>query len=66
MEPKFPHVTVKLTEMDGNPFLIMTRVRRAMKDANVAKEDIDAYTADATSGNYDHLLQVTMQTVETE
>lgn len=49
---------------DSNAFAIMGRVRRCLKVAGVSREAIDRYTADATSGDYDHLLQVTMTVVE--
>jgi hypothetical protein len=66
MKPKFPHVVVNLTENDGNAFFIMGRVTQALRRAGVPKEDIDSYTDQATSGDYDHLLQVTMATVAWE
>jgi len=55
---------VKLVGEDGNAFAIMGRVQRALKQAGADKEYIDKYLNEATSGNYDHLLQVTMEYVE--
>ncbi len=63
MTPKFPHIKVKLVNEDGNAFFIMGRVMTAMKRAKCSKEDIDAYYAEATSGDYGHLLATTMNTV---
>ena len=60
---KFPNVHVKLVGEDGNAYAIMGSVSKAMKKAGVSKEDIDAYFKDAMSGDYDHLLQVTLKTV---
>jgi hypothetical protein len=60
------NVTVTLTGEDGNAFSIMGRVTLAMRRAGVPKETIDAYRAEATSGDYDHLLQTTMAYVEVE
>jgi cobalamin biosynthesis protein CbiG len=60
---KFPHVEVELVGRDGNAFAILGAVTKALRRANVSKEDIDAYQADATSGDYDNLLQVTLRTV---
>jgi hypothetical protein len=60
---RFPQVHVNLVGEDGNAFSILGRVRRAMHDADVAQEDIDAYHQEATSGDYNYLLEVTMRTV---
>jgi len=62
--PKFPHVKVKLTGRDGNAYAILGATRRALKDAGVAQKDIDEYYNKATDGDYDHLIQVTMKTVD--
>ena len=64
--PKYDHVTVQLTGEDGNAFAIMARVRAAMRRAGVSAADIEAYTAEAKSGDYDNLLRVTMETVNVE
>lgn len=58
--------TVQLSGRDGNAHAILGRVRTALLEAGCPKADIDRYTAEATSGDYDHLLQVTMDWVETE
>jgi hypothetical protein len=63
MSVKFPEVEVQLVGLDGNAFSILGRVAQAMRRAGISKEDIDAYHADATSDDYNHLLRVTMETV---
>ena len=63
--PKFPEVEVQLTGEDGNAFSILGRTQRAMKEANIPSKEISAYMAEAMSGDYDHLLQTTMQYVTT-
>jgi hypothetical protein len=60
---KFPEVSVKLVGEDGNAFAILGRVQKAMRRAGVEKSDIDAYLKEATSGDYNHLLVTTMNTV---
>lgn len=45
---------------DGNAFAIMGKAIRAMRKANCTQEQIDKYQADATSGDYDNLIRVTM------
>jgi hypothetical protein len=60
---KYPKVKVKLVGEDGNAFAIMGRTRLAMRRAGIPQEEIDAYLEEAMSGDYDHLLSVTMRTV---
>lgn len=60
---KFPHVKVKLVGQDGNAFAILARVITAMRRAKVPAEAISEYQTAATSGDYNHLLMVTTQTV---
>lgn len=60
---KFPNVTVQLTGIDGNAFSIMGTVTKAMRRAGVAKEDIDAYFAEATSGDYDNVIKTSIKYV---
>ena len=62
--PKFPNIEVQLSGEDGNAFSIMGRVTKAMRRAGISKDEIDKYKVEATSGDYDNLLQVTMTTVE--
>lgn len=60
--PKYD-VDVELIGEDGNAFAIMGKVRRALRRARVPQKEIDAYIEEAKSGDYDHLLRVTMDTV---
>jgi hypothetical protein len=55
--PKFPNVKVDLIGYDGNAFVILGRVQKAMRLEKVPKEDIDSFMKEAMSGDYDHLLQ---------
>lgn len=65
-EPKYPNIKVQLVGEDGNAFAILGSVRKAMRRANLLKSEMDAFTAEATSGDYDHLLQTCMKWVEVE
>ena len=59
-KPKFPHVNVNLGDLDGsdgNAFIILGKVNRAMRKANVPFEDQDKFAAKAVDGSYKHLLQ---------
>jgi hypothetical protein len=63
LEVKYPEIEVELVGQDGNAFAIMGRVRAALKGAGVPQAEVDAYTAESTSGDYDHLLQTAMRWV---
>ena len=58
--------TVKLTGHDGNAFSIMGRVKKALMQAGADKEYVDKYLKEAISGDYDHLLVVSMEYVNIE
>ena len=58
--------TVKLIGNDGNAFSILGRVKLALKRAGADKEYIDQYLSEATLGDYDHLLAVSMGYVDVE
>lgn len=66
MKPKYPNISVKLSGQDGNAFAILGRVLKAMSIAKVSKEERDAFQKEATSGDYDHLLQTCMAWVEVQ
>lgn len=61
---KYPHVHVKLAGRDGNAFAILGSVQSALRKAGVDAGEIEAFFTEATSGDYDHVLQTVMQTVE--
>lgn len=63
---KYPDITVQLVGQDGNAFFIMGAVSRALSKAQVESAEIDRYIEEATSGDYDNLLRVTMQWVNVE
>jgi hypothetical protein len=58
MIPKYPEITVQLTGEDGNSFNILGKVSRALRQAGISQAERDAFMAEATQGNYDHLLQL--------
>jgi hypothetical protein len=64
-EVKYPDVRVRLVGEDGNAYAIMGRVQSALQDAGVSKEECKKYIEEATSGDYDNLLRVTMSWVTT-
>ena len=62
--PRYPHVDVQLSGEDGNAFVIIGRVRRALRRADVSQAEIDEFTEEAKSGDYDHVLQTCMRWVD--
>ena len=63
-QPRYPQVQVQLSGEDGNAFAILGRTAAALRQAGVSQEEIDTFFAEATSGDYDHLLQTTMAWVD--
>lgn len=59
---KYPEIEVELVGQDGNAFVILGRVGKALRKAGHV-EAAAAYRAEAMSGDYDHLLQVSMNYV---
>lgn len=53
-----------LVGVDGNAFAVMGYVRKAMKQSGFNEQEIKAYTDDAMSGDYDHLLAVSVEMVD--
>lgn len=66
MEPKYPNITVQLSGGSGNAFAVLGAVSKALKRGGVDKSGIDAFYAEATSGDYDNLLQTAMRWVDVE
>lgn len=60
--PKYPTVNVQLEGQDGNAFFILGRVSAAMKRAGL-REEVKEFMAEATAGDYDHLLRTCMDWV---
>lgn len=53
-----------LVGIDGNAYSVMGYVRSAMKEQGFTKAEIEEYTKDAMSDDYNHLLCVSMDAVE--
>ena len=60
MTPKYPSITVTLTGHDGNAFVILSRCRKAAREAGLSDGEIAAFIAEAMAKDYDHLLQTAM------
>lgn len=66
MKPKYPHVQVQLSGEDGNAFMIIGRVRKALRRAGIDSAECDKFSKEAASGDYDNVLQTAMRWVSTE
>ena len=64
--PKYPKIKVEITlhGPDGNAFVILGRVQRALRHAKVSENEIDTFLEEAMSGGYDNLLQTCRNWVE--
>lgn len=63
IEIKHPEIEIELTGSDGNAFSVLGHVRSSMRRAGINSSEIQAFTTEATSGDYDHLLQTVMKWV---
>lgn len=60
---KYPDIEVELTGNDGNAFSVMGSVSRALRAHGIDQSEVETYRREAMSGDYDALLQTTMQWV---
>ena len=63
-EVKYPNVSVQLSGEDGNAMMIIGRVRKALRRAGVKDAELDAFSEEAMSGDYDNVLQTAMRWVD--
>jgi hypothetical protein len=66
MTPHHPEVRVRLVGEDGNAFSILGRVRAALRRAEVPQEEVEAFMREATSEDYDRLIQTVLAWVSTD
>lgn len=60
---KYPEIEVELVGHDGNAFAIMARVKNALHDNGVSREEIEEYLEESMSGDYNNLLRTAMKWV---
>lgn len=63
---RYPEVVVRLVGEDGDSVAIIGRVRKALRRAGVTQEQIEEFTQEATSGDYDNVLRTCMRWVNVE
>lgn len=66
MGVKYPEITVQLSGRDGHALSVIAAVTKAMKEHGVPKDDIRDFVDEVMDGDYDHLLQTAMKTVNVE
>ena len=66
MTPKYPDISVQLSGQDGNAFAIIGSVSKALRRADVPKDEIQQFVKEATSGDYDNVIQTAMKWVEAQ
>lgn len=64
--PRYPDVKVRLVDEDGNAYFILGKVRNALRKAKVPEKEVDNFMVEATSGDYDNLLNTCMSWVDVE
>ena len=55
---------IKLNGNNGDSFLILSKVTEELIKAGADKEYVEKYLNEATAGDYEHLLGVTMKYVD--
>lgn len=64
-QPKFPNVHVTLVGQDGNAMMMIGAVREALRrQGKVSPEEIEQFTNEATSGDYDNVIRTCYEWVE--
>lgn len=66
MSVKYPNVKVKLVGEDGNAFFIIGRITQALRRAKVPADEIKLFQDEATSGDYNNVLQTAMKWVDVD
>lgn len=62
--PRYPEAVAQLSGEDGNAFMIIGRVRTALRRAGASADELEAFQSEAMSGDYDNVLQTAMKWVE--
>lgn len=61
---KYPNIEIELVGYDGNAFAIIGKVSRELRRNKVSADEVKAFQNEATSGDYDHLIQTVLSWVE--
>ena len=61
MQTKYPHITVKLIGISSNAYSLLGACREAAECAKLPHKEFNTFYAEATSGDYNHLIQTCMR-----
>lgn len=64
--PKYPNAVIVLTRQpvsEGNAYVILIKLRKALKNSGVDQVEINLILEEAQSGNYEHLLKTVARNV---
>ena len=61
--PKYPNIKAKLIGQDSNAFAIMGAVSTALRKGGVSKDEINEYTKESMSGDYNNVITTAMKWV---
>jgi hypothetical protein len=61
---KYPNVEVDLVGENGNAYVLIAKVNKALRNAGVPRAERDEFMKEATSGDYDNVLGTIMKWVE--
>jgi hypothetical protein len=64
MQVKYPNVKVQLSSQDGNAMSIIARVRKALRRADVPNDEVEQFSREAMSDDYDNVIQTAMKWVD--
>lgn len=60
---RYPAIEVALSEGDGNAFVIIGTVMKALRKGGVSAAEIEVFRDEAMEADYDHVLQTCMKWV---
>lgn len=55
-EPRYPGIILPLSDCDGNAFAVLGRARKAFRRNKIEDSVWEEFRAEATAGDYEHLL----------
>jgi len=62
--PKYPNIHVQLSGTDGNAYAILGAVQKGLRDGGVDKDECDTFYSEATSGDYNNVIQTAIRWVD--
>lgn len=64
--PKYHKIIVPITSIDSNAAMLIGATMKALRKAGVAPDEVEAFRTEATSGDYDNVIQTIMRWVTVE